>query len=68
MVGEPPKTGSDGKPLPDPRLDEFREAWKEEFGEEISEGDARIRLHELVEFYLLVAKPLPKKNDIEEKA
>ena len=42
------------------RLRQFIAAWKQEFGEELSEGEARIRLHELVEFYLLLAKPLPE--------
>lgn len=61
-MGEPSKIGPDDKPLSDPRLEQFREAWKQEFGEELSEGDACIWLHELVEFYLLVARPLPSEK------
>jgi hypothetical protein len=37
-------------------LASFRESWKKEFGEEISEADAKIRMNELFELYQLIAK------------
>lgn len=39
-------------------LSDFVAAWKDEFGEELTEGEARVRLGELVELHCLVAKPL----------
>jgi len=43
---------------------EFIIAWEAEFGEYLSEDEARTRLDELVELYHLVARPLPpKEND-----
>ncbi|MBI2037284.1 MAG: hypothetical protein HYT14_02900 [Candidatus Liptonbacteria bacterium] len=51
------------------RVVEFMIAWEQEFGEYISEEEARIRLAELVELYLLIARPLPpKRNDDKEAA
>lgn len=41
----------------DARLAKFITAWKDEFCEELSEGEARVRLGELVEFYFLLGKP-----------
>ncbi|OYV63525.1 MAG: hypothetical protein B7X03_01260 [Parcubacteria group bacterium 21-58-10] len=38
---------------------EFQKAYKEEFGEELTTGEASIRLHQLVEFYQLISRPLP---------
>jgi hypothetical protein len=38
---------------------EFQEAWKEEFSEELTEGEAQVELSRLVQFYLLVSRPLP---------
>jgi len=46
------------------RIVEFIIAWEAEFGESLSEGEAKIRLDELVEFYSLVSKRLPpQEND-----
>ncbi|MBU6388543.1 hypothetical protein KGQ72_01535 [Patescibacteria group bacterium] len=41
------------------RVREFQEAYKEEFGEELTAGEASIRLHQLVELYQLISRPLP---------
>jgi len=43
----------------DALIKEFITAWKDEFDEELSEGQAQLQLHELVEFYCLVARALP---------
>lgn len=45
--------------LDEKHIADFRSAWKEEFGEELSEGDARIRLQQLVELFLLILKKPP---------
>jgi hypothetical protein len=37
----------------------FQKAYKEEFGEELTTGEASIRLHQLVVLYRLVSRPLP---------
>ena len=42
---------------------EFIIAWEAEFGEYISEDEARTRLDELAELYLMVAKSLPRDTD-----
>jgi len=52
---------TDNLPASEYRIREFIDAWKEEFGEELSNAEARIRLAELVELYCLAAKPLPAK-------
>jgi hypothetical protein len=59
VKGGTPLKGSAPLAASDERLRQFVAAWEEEFGEKLTEGEARIRLHELVEFYLLVARPLP---------
>jgi len=41
------------------RVREFQEAYSEEFGEELTTGEASIRLHQLVELYRLISRPLP---------
>lgn len=41
------------------RVHEFQEAYKEEFNEELSEGEARVMLGQLVQFYQLIMRPLP---------
>jgi hypothetical protein len=41
------------------RVREFQEAYREEFGEELTTGEASIRLHRLVELYQLISRPLP---------
>jgi len=38
---------------------EFQEAYKEEFGEELTASEASIRLHQLVALYQLISRPLP---------
>lgn len=38
---------------------DFRRLYKEEFGKEISEDDARQRAQQLLMFYELVHRPLP---------
>jgi len=41
------------------RVRDFQEAYKEEFGEELTTTEANIRLHQLVELYQLISRPLP---------
>ena len=60
---EKPLQAADGMPASDQRIRQFIDAWKEEFGEELSEAEAGLRLAELVEFYCLVARPLPMASD-----
>ena len=60
---EAPLHAKDGVQASDQRIQQFIDAWKVEFGEELSEAEARIRLNELVDFYCLVARPLPAAND-----
>jgi hypothetical protein len=42
---------------------EFQEAYREEFGEELTEAEARVMLGQLVQFYLLLMRPLPPEAD-----
>ncbi|OGG78489.1 hypothetical protein A3A36_01630 [Candidatus Kaiserbacteria bacterium RIFCSPLOWO2_01_FULL_52_12b] len=41
------------------RVREFQEAYREEFGEEITIGEASVMLTQLVQLYLLLSRPLP---------
>jgi len=45
---------------------EFQEAYKEEFNEELTEGEASVMLTQLVQFYRLVMRPLPPEGQNEE--
>ena len=44
---------------------EFQEAYKEEFNEELTEGEARVMLAQLVQFYRLIMRPLPPEGQNE---
>lgn len=48
-----------GVTVSDKRVAEFIEAYREEFGEEISSGEASILLLQLTELYFTIARPLP---------
>ncbi len=41
------------------RVQEFQEAYKQEFGEELTVGEASVLLKQLVQFYLHISRPLP---------
>ncbi len=45
----------------------FQEAYKEEFNEELSEGEARIIFRNLVRLYQLILRPLPPSDQDEVK-
>lgn len=45
--------------LTDDDIAEFIDAWRAEFDEEISPGDARIRAGQVLELFLLLHSPLP---------
>jgi hypothetical protein len=47
-------------------LGDFQEAYREEFNEELTEGEARVMLSQLVQFYRLIMRPLPP-DDQDEK-
>jgi hypothetical protein len=49
----------------DERVREFQEAYKEEFGEEISSDDAREMLRRLVTLYEVLLRPLPERKEEE---
>ncbi len=40
------------------RVRELQEAYKEEFGEEPTTADASVMLHQLVQLYQLISRPL----------
>lgn len=44
----------------------FQKAYKEEFDEELTEGDASVMLTQLVQFYRLIMRPLPPEGKDEE--
>jgi len=46
-------------PIPNNRIAQFTDAWKQEFGETLSEAEARVTLGHLVDLYRLVLRPLP---------
>ena len=48
--------------ITDKRLLEFQEAYREDFGEEISPEEARAMLQRLVTLYELLAQPLTEDN------
>lgn len=50
-----------GITVSDKRVAEFIEAYREEFGEEISPGEASILLLQLTELYFTIARPLPNR-------
>ncbi len=41
------------------RVLEFQEAYKQEFNEELAEGEAGVMLTQLVQFYLHISRPQP---------
>lgn len=41
------------------RVRDFQKAYEEEFGEKLTTSEASIRLHQLVQLYQLIARPLP---------
>ena len=43
-------------------IQEFIRIWKEEFKEELSPAEARLRASELLELYDVLAKPLPDES------
>lgn len=45
--------------LSDQDIEEFREAWRRAFGELLSESQARYHASRLMEFLLMLARPLP---------
>ncbi len=50
-------------PFSDDRLREMQEAYKEDFGEEISLAEASEILFRLVTFYELISRPLPREEE-----
>jgi hypothetical protein len=48
------------------RVEEFREAYRKEYGEDVSEAEARDMLTRLVVLYEMLARPLPDPTDSEE--
>ncbi|MBU6388537.1 hypothetical protein KGQ72_01505, partial [Patescibacteria group bacterium] len=40
------------------RVREFQEAYKKEFGEELTASEASTRLHQLVQLYQFISRPL----------
>jgi hypothetical protein len=46
-------------------IHEFQDAYKEEFNEELTEGEARVMLTQLVQFYRLIMRPLPPSDEDE---
>lgn len=41
------------------RLKEFQRIYEDEFGEEISEGEAQVMIQRLLAIYKLILRPLP---------
>lgn len=41
------------------RVREFQEAYKQEFDEKLTAGEAGVMLTQLVQFYLHISRPLP---------
>ena len=58
-AGEAADSRTGSKVVSDNRAVEFAEAYREEFGEEISPEEASILLHKLTEFYFMISMPLP---------
>lgn len=58
VMREEAHQSSERRAAPHVGLRQFMAAWKAEFGDDLSESEAHLRLHELVELYLLVAKPV----------
>jgi hypothetical protein len=52
--------------ITDTRLKEVQEAYKADFGEEISSEEAREMLFRVVTLYELLVKPVPKKKTEDE--
>jgi len=48
------------------RVRELQEAHKQEFNEELTEGETRVMLTQLVQFYRLIMRPLPPEGEDEE--
>ena len=53
-----------GVPISYARLDAFRAAYKEVYGEEIAVGEAREMAHRLIALYRLIMRPLPGETSI----
>jgi len=51
-------------PITPERLREFRFRYEEEFGEPISEDEAREIASRLVELYMMLAEPLPSERGV----
>lgn len=51
--------------ISDERLREFQDAYKTDFGEDISPDEARAMMQRLAVFYELVARPLPPDGEME---
>ena len=50
--------------ISDERLKEFQEAYKKDFGEDISIEEAREIASRLIDLYQLLAQPLPNEKSI----
>jgi len=48
-------------------LGEFKRLYKEEFGDDLGDKEALEIAQRLLGFFLLVSRPLPKKNDSREE-
>ncbi len=42
------------------RVQEFQEAYEQEFGEELTTGEAGVMLTQLVQLYLHISRPSPR--------
>ncbi len=49
-----------GMKLKDDDIAEFRNLWQQEFGEPLSPADAHVRASQLLELYVVLARPFPK--------
>ena len=49
------------------RVREFQKAYKEEFGEELTTSEASIRLHQMVQLYQVISRPLPPDSPTDDK-
>jgi len=49
--------------LPDNLIQEFREIWKDEFGEKLSDEEARFEAARVLEFCWLLVQPVPRTPD-----
>lgn len=50
---------ADGAPASEQHLREFMEAYREDFGEDLSPGEASVMLTQLVQLYLHISRPSP---------